>query len=121
MTETSHPLPGRLPDDVSVELERVVRRWQQLPLDHALAASGAVRALAQDLADEAAAAAGRSPSPLPDLGPATALHQLQVTVRDLCLAASAATGAGDGDQAVERAAGIRPVAQRLADLRRALP
>ncbi|TWP33464.1 hypothetical protein [Leekyejoonella antrihumi] len=60
----------------------MVRRWQLLPLDHALRASAPVHALAQELADRVADAAGRSRTDLPDLGPATALDQLVVTVYD---------------------------------------
>ncbi len=66
----------------------MVRRWQQLPLDHALRASGGVRARAQALADETAVAEGHAAGTdggapgIPDLGPATALDQLRVTVYD---------------------------------------
>jgi len=87
----------RLPDDVSRELERVVRRWRELPADRALTASGAVREVVQDLAD---ATAGR---PVPDLGPAVLIDQLRVLVWD---AASA---------------GVPELADRLADLRRTIP
>ncbi len=63
-------------------MQRVVRRWQQLPLDRALRASGAVLTLAQALADETASAQGRPSHRIPDLGPATALDQLRVMVYD---------------------------------------
>ena len=88
---------NRLPEDVSRELERVVRRWRELSADHALAASGDVRELVQDLA---AVTAGQQ---VPELGPAVLIDQLRVLVWD---AASA---------------GVPEVAERLADLRRRLP
>ena len=85
-----------VPTQVGTELERVVRRWQHLPLDRALERSGAVRRLVQQLADLADLAArggsgGRSgdrmPSALvPDLGPATLMDQLTVMVQDVCAA-----------------------------------
>ncbi|KRE43923.1 hypothetical protein [Knoellia sp. Soil729] len=86
-----------LPDDVSRELERVVRRWRELPADRALAASRDVRELVQDLADATAA------QPVPELGSAVLLDQLRVLVWD---AASA---------------GVPDLAARLAELRRTLP
>lgn len=70
------------PDEVGVELERVVRRWQQLPLDRALAASGGLRALVQELADEVSAAQGLERAEVPDLGPAVLADQLRVMVYD---------------------------------------
>lgn len=93
------------PDEVGVELERVVRRWQQLPLDHALAASGDLRALVQELADEVAVEEGREPVGVPDLGPAVLPDQLQVMVFDY------------------RQAGLDEarLAERLTALRRSLP
>ncbi|MFC7491338.1 MULTISPECIES: hypothetical protein [unclassified Knoellia] len=88
---------NRLPEDVSRELERVVRRWRELSADHALAASGMVRELVEDLA---ATTAGQ---PVPELGPIVLIDQLRVLVWD---AASA---------------GVVDLADRLADLRRSLP
>lgn len=88
---------NRLPEDVQRELERVVRRWRELPADHALAASGDVRELVQNLAN---ATAGES---VPDLGPSVLIDQLRVLVWD---AASA---------------GVPDLADSLADLRRRLP
>ncbi len=67
---------------VAAELGRVARRWQQLPLDRALAASGGVLALVQDLADEVAARDGLQLEPVPDLGPAVLIDQLRVMVFD---------------------------------------
>ncbi|WP_241453516.1 hypothetical protein [Arsenicicoccus dermatophilus] len=69
-------------------------------MDRALDASGTVRALAQALADETADAAGRPRQELPDLGPGTLLHQLQVCTWDAA------------------AAGIPDLAERLGQLRR---
>ena len=86
-----------LPDDVSRELERVVRRWRELPAEHALAASPAVREVVQDLADLTAG------QPVPDLGPGVLIDQLRVLVWD---AASA---------------GVAELSARLAELRRSLP
>ena len=93
------PAPGSpLPREVRAELRRVVERWQQLPLNHALSSAGSVRALAQHLADVVAAsgeptggAAGRpgllrSDGLLPELGPAVLMDQLTVTVYDACAA-----------------------------------
>lgn len=87
----------RLPEAVALELERVVRRWRELPADHALAASGVLRDVVEDLAE---ATAGE---PVPELGPAVLIDQLRVLVWD---AASA---------------GVPDLADRLADLRRSLP
>ncbi|MEO6019758.1 MAG: hypothetical protein ABIP45_05870 [Knoellia sp.] len=86
-----------LPEDVSRELERVVRRWRELSADRALAASSNVRELVQDLADVTAA------QQVPDLGPVVLIDQLRVLVWD---AASA---------------GVPDLAERIAELRRALP
>lgn len=67
---------------VGTELERVVRRWQQLPLDRALPAVPAVAALVQELADAVADAEARPSVPVPDLGPAVLVDQLRVMVHD---------------------------------------
>ena len=87
------PATSPVPQGVSDELRRVVRRWQQLPLDHALSCMPAVRGLLADLTDDA----------VPDLGPAVVMDQLTVLLYDTCQA-----GQPDGLEA------------RLADLRRAL-
>lgn len=78
-------------DDVATELGRVVRRWQQLPLDRAAERVAGVHELIADLAGE----------PLPDLGPAVVMDQLRVVVFDVCRA--------EGEPA--------DLAQRLAALR----
>ena len=59
-----------------------------------------LRALAQSLADEVRAAAGRAPVPLPELGEATLLDQLRVTVYD-------ATTAGQTDGLPDRLRALR--------------
>ena len=88
-----------------LELERVVRRWQQLPLDHALRAVPAVRQVVQALADDTARAGGLPLTEVPDLGPDVLPDQLRVMVHDW------------------RAQGLAEdeLAQRLTALRRALP
>lgn len=65
-----------IPDDVATELGRVVRRWQQLPLDRAAERIAGVHELMAELAGE----------PLPDLGPAVVMDQLRVVVFDVCRA-----------------------------------
>lgn len=67
---------------VRTELERVARRWQQLPLGHALAAVPGLLALVRQLADEVAAATGMPSAPVPDLGPAVVVDQLRVMAYD---------------------------------------
>ena len=57
----------------------MVRRWQQLPWDHALRCAPAVRVVLADLAGEDAAR-------LPDLGPGALMDQLTVLVFDACAA-----------------------------------
>ena len=71
------------PQEVSDELRRVVERWHQLPLDHALSRMPSVLALVQSLADRVAGPAGAAPLPVPDLGPAVVMDQLTVMVYDL--------------------------------------
>ena len=60
----------------------MVRRWHQLPLDHALSSAGPVRSLVQSLADQVATATGAPGAEVPDLGPATLMDQLTVMVYD---------------------------------------
>ena len=71
------------PQEVSDELRRVVERWHQLPLDHALSRLPSVRDLVQALADRVAAARGVEALPVPDLGPAAVMDQLAVMIFDL--------------------------------------
>jgi hypothetical protein len=77
--------------EVGAELQRVVERWGQLPLDRALSHTGHVRALVQSLADRVAEARGIASSVVPDLGPATLMDQLTAMVYDASAAALAAT------------------------------
>lgn len=90
---------------VDTELERVVRRWRELPLDHALSAFPQVRALVQQLADDTAPATGMPLTAVPDLGPAVVMDQLRVMVHDWRTAGLAEAALG----------------QRLTALRRSLP
>lgn len=92
-------LTSPVPQEVSDELRRVVRRWQQLPLDHALSCLPVVRALLDELAP-----LGGAGSRVPDLGPGVVMDQLTVLVYDAC-----AAGAGS------------LVRERLSALRAALP
>ncbi|MBC7558149.1 MAG: hypothetical protein H7270_02080 [Dermatophilaceae bacterium] len=96
-----------VPQEVQAELERVVERWRQLPIDHALSYAGRVRALAQSLADGVAQATGHHVAAIPDCGPATLMDQLTVMVYD-----ASATGT-PADTSI--------LAQNLATLRRELP
>ena len=84
-----------VPQEVGAELERLVERWRQLPLDHALSQAGRVRALVQSLADRVAEADGLATSVVPDLGPATLMDQLTVLVHDASAAAVTSTLAED--------------------------
>ncbi|HEX5524544.1 MAG TPA: hypothetical protein VFX53_13930 [Pedococcus sp.] len=70
------PATSPVPQGVSDELRRVVRRWQQLPLDHALSCMPALRRVLAALTSES----------VPDLGPAAAMDQLTVLVYDACAA-----------------------------------
>ncbi len=95
-----------VPQDVSTELGRVVERWHQLPLDHALSRALLVRGLVDALA-------GGS---VPDLGPAVLMDQLTVLVHDVCRAADDSDrGTGGGGALL-----AEQLAERLAGLRRAL-
>lgn len=80
------PVPTQV-SEVATELERVVQRWRQLPLDRALPYAGRVRALVQSLADGVAKATGVPASAVPDCGPATLMDQLTVLVYDASAAA----------------------------------
>ncbi|ANS78720.1 hypothetical protein SGUI_1324 [Serinicoccus hydrothermalis] len=67
---------------MDTEVERVVRRWEQLPLERALAAYPAVRELVQDIADETADATGLGRQVVPDHGPGVVMDQLRVMFFD---------------------------------------
>ena len=86
----------------------MARRWQQLPLDRALAHVPAVRAVVDELASRTTPG-----EQVPDLGPAALMDQLTVLVYDACAAS------GD-DEAATRHTDTAGLATRLADLRRAL-
>jgi hypothetical protein len=75
-----------VPPEVSTELQRVVQRWQQLPLEHALSHAGRVRALVQSVDDGVAVATGVPAAKVPDCGPQTLMDQLTVVVYDASLA-----------------------------------
>ena len=91
------------PQEVSDELRRVVERWHQLPLDHALSRMPSVRALVQRLADRVAGSRGVDAQPVPDLGPAVVMDQLAVMVLDLFRAEPDA----DPAEVADELAGIR--------------
>ena len=65
------------------ELQRVVERWRQLPLDHALSRMAVVRPVVQRLADAVADFEGRHREPVPDLGPQVVMDQLAVMAYDV--------------------------------------
>jgi tRNA A-37 threonylcarbamoyl transferase component Bud32 len=96
-----------VPEEVSTELQRVVERWRQLPLDHALSYAGRVRRLVQALAERVAQANGVPAPVVPDCGPATLMDQLTVLVHDASRAAVTSTRTST-------------LAQDLASLRREL-
>lgn len=110
--------PGARPtsprERIRTETERVVRRWHELPLDHALAHVPTLLAALQPLADAAgpsddvASVEAGAPRVLPDLGPAVVPDQLRVVVHD-------ALESAEDDAAAQR------VADALTALRRALP
>jgi hypothetical protein len=77
--------------EVSTELERLVERWRQLPLDQALTYVPRVRALAQSLADGVAQATGVHASAIPDCGPETLMDQLTVMVYDASVVSRTST------------------------------
>ena len=82
-----------------VELDRIRRRWAELPVDRAEARMPVLRRLLADLARRSAPV----PTPVPDLGPAVVVDQLTVLVWD-----AYAEGHGEGIPAL------------LTDARRAL-
>lgn len=69
------------PEAVRLELGRVVRRWQQLPLHHASAFVPQVRAAAERLFRLAGCA-----DALQELSPAATMDQLRVAAYDACAA-----------------------------------
>ena len=111
----THPLRSPVPPDIEKELERVVQRWHQLPLDHAQSYAGRVRALVQSLADGVAEVAGVPVSVVPDCGPATLMDQLTVVVYDTCATALTTSRTSTLDSTLTSTLG-----QDLAGLRREL-
>ena len=91
------------PQEVSDELRRVVERWHQLPLDHALSRMPSVRVLVQSLAERVAGERGVAAQAVPDLGPAAVMDQLTVMVFELFQARPTTDPAGVADEL----AGIR--------------
>ncbi len=81
--------------EARLELDRIRRRWAELPIDRAEARMPVLRRLLADLAPRS--------TPVPDLGPAVVVDQVAVLVWD-----AYAAGGGDG------------IPQRLADVRREL-
>lgn len=70
-------VPTVVPREVATELERLVRRWHQLPLDRALVHAPHVRQLLTRYA-----AFTHPGTPVPDLGPAVLMDQLTVVIFD---------------------------------------
>ena len=73
-------------DDVTTELRRVIRRWQQLPAGQTHENASLVRELAQDLADRTRARQGLEALAIPDVGDGALADQLAVMVYDACRA-----------------------------------
>ena len=79
--------PGDLvPPQARVELDRIRRRWGELPVDAATARMPPLRRLLAELAPRSATG-----QDVPDLGPAVVVDQLAVLVWD-----AYAAGCGDG-------------------------
>ena len=76
-TEVRTVVPTVVPREVATELERLVRRWQQLALDQALVHAPHVRRLLTRYA-----AFTHPGTPVPDLGPAVLMDQLTVVIFD---------------------------------------
>ena len=114
-TTVPHTRRSPVPQEVETELQRLVQRWHQLPLDRAQSSSGRVRVLVQSLADGVAEVTGVPASVVPDCGPATLMDQLTVVVYDTC--AAAVTSARTSTLASTSAPAL---GQDLANLRREL-
>ncbi|MDN5795489.1 MAG: hypothetical protein L0H79_07015 [Intrasporangium sp.] len=112
-----------VPREVADELTRVVERWHQLPLDHALSRMPLVADLVQRLADDVADSRSRAAMPVPDLGPAVLMDQLTVLVHDHSAAFPPASRNG---HATRTALATRPgtpvtdLASELSDIRKGL-
>lgn len=105
MTTGTVPGASPVPQGVADELRRVVQRWQQLPLDHALRRLPAVHDALAALVPLGVAELARAQ--VPDLGPSVVMDQLTVLVYDACSA----------DSSPARVAEVQSL---LTDLRRAL-
>lgn len=92
------------PDTVVTELDRIVRRFRELPEERAESAEPLVRSALGELLPPA------MPSP-PALGVATTIEQLRVLTFDTCLRARTS----------DSSMGLAAVADVLTRLRRALP
>ena len=75
-----------VPDGARTELDRIRRRWEQLPLAQAEGRMPVLRRLLADLATRSAPGAS-----VPDLGPGVVVEQVTVLVWD-----AYAAGRGDG-------------------------
>ncbi|MFC6714981.1 hypothetical protein [Branchiibius cervicis] len=91
-----------MPDAVSAELARIVRRWHELPQDRAAGLAPAVHHVTQALADETARACGRQRLGVPDLGPALVVDQLRVITYDALQAGLDRTSVADRLTALRR-------------------
>lgn len=101
MPLTNDPRPA----PIVAELARIEGHWRVLALRTAQQHAPRLREAARRLADALDPAPNQPGAQLPDLGPATALDQLRVTVYDACAA---------GAVPIER------LEELLADLRRGL-
>jgi hypothetical protein len=86
--DAGRPASARVvPEDARTELDRIGRRWAELPLAQAQARMPVLRRLLGDLAVRSAGASAQ----VPDLGPGVVVEQLTVLVHDAYLA-----GRGEG-------------------------
>ena len=121
--------PSPVSEEVGIELQRVVERWSQLPLDQALSHAAPVLALVQSLADGVAEASGSASSLVPDLGPSALMDQLTVMVHDASVGRPVSTPetsppypspAGEGSAPGTSRVAAPTLAAVLASLRREL-
>ena len=71
-----------LPAEVATELDRLVGRWHQLPIDQAVSVAPQVFSAVQRVVDATAYALGMPSRPHEDHGPAVVLDQLRVVSYD---------------------------------------
>ena len=79
-----------VPPEARLELDRIRRRWAELPLDRAERRMPVLQRLLADIASRTVVLT-EPPARVPDLGPAVVVDQLPVLVWDAC-----AAGRGDG-------------------------